>query len=325
MNTRLLPYAFVSMLLSALAAADEPALPQARPVPAVQVIPLPDDKASFQVGDRELTRYHFGPLQMRPFCYPMAGPAGKSLTRMGHPYDPVTHSHHNSVWLAHMSVDGVDFWPDHGKSIGRIVPLRIEGYEDGDRSAWLLAVNAWKDAEGKTLMQERRRIEVEPLTGDDWLMYIDVQLEAPADKPVELGQTPFGLVGVRMAKTIGVRDGGGRILNSEGQRNEPDAFRKPARWCDYSGPVTNQQTGGILLMDHPKNVNHPTPFHIRADGWMGACLTLDKAITIEPSKPLRLSYGLWMHAGVPSVEGMNARWQAFADRPLPGMEKPKPR
>ena len=29
---------------------------------------------------------------------------------MGHPHDPVGHSHHNSVWIAHESVNGESFW-----------------------------------------------------------------------------------------------------------------------------------------------------------------------------------------------------------------------
>jgi hypothetical protein len=63
---------------------------------------------------------------------------------------------------------------------------------------------------------------------------------------VTLGQTPFGLLGVRMAKSIGVADGGGRILNSEGGVNEVGCFRKAARWVDYSGPVTADVDEGIL-------------------------------------------------------------------------------
>ena len=79
-----------------------------------------------------------------------------------------------------------------------------------------------------------------------------------------------------MAKTIGVTDGGGRILNSAGQRNEAEAFRKPARWVDYSGPITSEQTAGITLMDHPANLNHPSPFHVHNNGWMGISLTLER-------------------------------------------------
>ncbi|NQU20517.1 MAG: PmoA family protein [Candidatus Nealsonbacteria bacterium] len=304
-----------------LALAAESQLPDAKPVQDVQVLPLPYDQSSFEHDARELTRYHYGPALKRPFWYPLIGPprqigAGRSLTRMGHPRDPHTHSHHNSVWISHHDVAGVDFWSDR-PGTGRIVHQYVKQYEDGDKAAWMLSLNAWQDGNGKTLMNEWRRTQVEPGDKGNWLMLIDLQLEAPATGPVTIGQNPFGLIGVRMAKTIGVHDGGGRILNSQGQLNEGEVFRKPARWVDYSGPVTKEDTGGITLMDHPANPGHPTPFHVRGDGWMGACLTLNRPLTIEPGKPLRLRYALWIHAGVPKVPEIDARWKDFAARGLP--------
>jgi len=311
--------ATLSIVAGSVVQADD-ALPAAKPVPAVQVIPLPYHQASFQHRGRELTRYHFGPTLMRPFCYPVIGPAGRSLTRMGHPHDPITHSHHNSVWISHNDVAGTSFWDDRGA--GRIVHQRIEQYADGETSAWLLATAAWKTREGKTLLVERRRVEVQPTEGADrWLMIVDLQLETPGNTPVTLGQTPFGMIGVRMAKTIGVHDGGGRILNSQGQRDEANVFRKPARWVDYSGPVTPEQTGGVTLLDHPSNPGHPSPFHVRNDGWMGACLTLDKPLVIEPGRPLRLRWGLWMHDGVPKAGEIEQRWQTFSGGKLPPMQR----
>src|SRR6188508_3202732 len=83
-----------------------------KPVPRMQALPLPHHEISFQRDGIELTRFHFDPADKRPFLYPMNGPAGRSLTRMGHPHDPVTHSHHNSLWLAHRDVNGVNFWED---------------------------------------------------------------------------------------------------------------------------------------------------------------------------------------------------------------------
>jgi hypothetical protein len=123
------------------------------------------------------------------------------------------------------------------------------------------------------------------------------------------------MVGVRMAKTIGVNDGGGMIRNSEGNINElgPNgAFRKRARWVDYSGPITRDAAEGITLLDHPANPNHPTHFHVRGDGWMGASLTFEKSITIEPGTPLRLRYGLYVHGGVPPIKALDTRWSDFA-------------
>lgn len=302
---------------------EHPEFPDAKPVPRMQVIPLPDGKASFRCDGRELTCYHFGESLRRPFLYPLVGPEGQCLTRMGHPRDPFGHSHHNSVWISHQNVAGVDFWADRlaaGAEPGRIVHQRIERFEDGDLSAWLLATNHWIGGDGKCLVVERRRIEVMAPKDWDWLLLIDLQFESPGDAAVEFMQNPFGVIGVRMAKTIGVNDGGGRILNSEGQRNESEVFRKPAKWCDYSGPLTNRLAGGIALFDHPKNPNHPAAFHVRNDGWMGACLTLDRRVRIAPNEPLRLRYGLWMHAGASSSEWIEAEWKTFSELPLPSME-----
>lgn len=305
-----------------VARAEHPELPNARPVPAMQVLPLPNSQASFQHEGRELTRYHFGPEMVRPFCYPIQGPADRSLTRMGHPHDPLGHKHHYSVWVSHHDVGGADFW---GNPPGnRIVHQRIEQYGDGEESAWLLARNAWTTAEGEVVMLERRRIEVGPTCDEGWLMLIDLVFDAPPSGPVTLGATPFGMLGVRMAKTIGVHDGGGRILNSEGQRDEEEVFRKPARWVDYSGLVTNDLAGGITLMDHPTNPTHPAKFHVRNDGWMGACLTIDGPMTVERGKPIRLRYGLWAHAGVADSERIEPVWRKFSDTNLPPMEKQRP-
>ncbi len=161
-------------------------------------------------------------------------------------------------------------------------------------------------------MVERRLATVASDKDGSWWMIIDLQFEAPPGGRVQLGKTPFGTIGVRMAKTIGVTDGDGRILNSAGQRNEAEAFRKPARWVDYSGPITNEQTAGITLMDHPKNPGHPAPFHVRDNGWMGVCLTLDGPVTIEADTPVRLRYGLWGHPDVPDARELDRKWQAFA-------------
>ena len=334
-----------AVVVSATAAAAESPLPDAKPVPDMQVLPLPYDQAAFEHLGQQLTRYHFGPELRRPFWYPITGPGGRSLTRMNMPGDPgrsITqavqpadpnkpedprgHSHQTSVWISHKDVGGIDFWREAGPIAGQIVhQTRREGlqYEDGPQAASLLTLNHWNDPQGKTLMIDRRRATV--MSGEDgsWWLIVDLQFEAPPDAPVTLGKTAFGPIGVRMAKTIGVTDGGGRILNSEGQRNEAEMFHKPARWADYSGPITNEQTAGITLMDHPVNPGHPTPFHVRDNGWMGVCPTLDAPLTVTPEKPLRLRYGLWVHPGVPDAQMLDRQWQTFTREELASMEMKK--
>ncbi|NUQ62586.1 MAG: PmoA family protein [Pirellulales bacterium] len=330
-----------ALFVAAAVPAVEMPLPNAKSVPDMQVLPLPYDQATFEYLGRELTPYHFGDQLRRPFWYPIVGPAGRSLTRMNMPgdpgrsltqdvqpqdpdapEDPLGHSHQTSVWISHKDVNGIDFWRDGGPIAGQIVhQTSREGlrYEDGPGAASLLTLNHWNDPQGRILMIERRRATVAPGEGGSWWMTIDLEFQAPPDGRVTLGQTPFGPIGVRMAKTIGVTDGGSRILNSAGQRNEAEAFRKPARWVDYSGPITNEHTAGITLMDHPANPNHPAPFHVRDNGWMGISLTLEGPVVITAEKPLRLRYGLWIHPQIPDARKLGQQWQAFARSKLASM------
>lgn len=292
---------------------------QEKPIPQLQLLPQPHDQAAFLRNDTEIARYHFAPTLRRPFIFPVIGPSGRSLTRMAHPRDPQGHSHHNSVWISHHSVNGLSFWAD--RSTGRILHKTLDQYEDLGDTSWVSVTNNWIDESknNQVLMIEKRRTTVQLLPENQFWLYLDLQLEAPKDAPVTLGKTPFGLVGVRMAKTIGVLDGGGEIRNSDGKSGEKEIFWKPAKWCDYSGPIRDGVTEGITLMDHPANPNHPTVFHVRSDGWMGASLTEQADRLIEPGKPLRLRYALYVHTGKPTIEDLQKRFDEFAKIDLPDL------
>ncbi len=311
------------LVISSVASAQDALLPTTKPVPHVQVLPLPHSISTFALDRQELTSAHFDAADMRPFWYPMMTSQGVSLVRIGHPHDPVTHSHHNGVWVSHNDVNGLDFWGDHAKAQGRIITKSADFYDDNDEAAIMQMTNHWVRAEdGQVQVIETRRCEVRPLDGmKSWLMLIDIEFAAPKGGKAVFGPTFFGLVGVRMAKTIGVHDGGGHILNSEGQINEVEIFRKPARWCDYSGRITNDPDGfaGITLFDHASNPQHGKAFHVRDDGWMCACTTPESAIEVTDTKKLRLRYGLWVHDGLPTKEACEARWQQFASLPLAEM------
>lgn len=293
-----------------------------KPIPRVQAIPLPHHITSFQFDGRELTALHFDPQDMRPFWYPIRASKDVSLTRMGHPHDPLTHSHHNSVWVTHNSLNEIDFWGDHAKKQGRITTVEVsrEGYEDTDEFASMRMVNHWTRAEDQSLqLIEVRRTEVRPIKGaKSWFMIVDMEFSPPKGQVATFGASGFGLIAVRVAKSIGVHDGGGRILNSEGLIDEKQVFRKAARWCDYSGRLTNEVDGlaGMTLMNHPMNPHNPTAFHVRNDGWMGCCLSLDSPIEVTEAQKLRVRYGLWVHEGVATQAECEEQWRAFAALPV---------
>ena len=288
--------------------------------PHIQAVPQPYDQISFQRDGEEIARYHFGHDLRRPFVFPAIGPSGLSLTRMGHPHDPVGHSHHNSIWITHNDVNGQSFWAD--RNAGQIVHQRIVDLEDGLEEAAVTAINHWVSTNNQVLIVETRRTAIHLLPKKEWLMIIDLKWEAK-DKDVVLGKTSFGPIAARMAKTIGVNDGGGLMRNSEGAENEKPIFWKPAKWVDYAGNITAKAKEGITLMDHPINPGHPCAWHVRDDGWMGAALTFNGPLTISPGKPLRLRYGFYIHDGVPSLKKLEDRWQSFSALPLADLEPKK--
>lgn len=305
-------------------------LPGAKEVPRVQVIPLPDFQASFQLEGRELTRFHFDPANKRPFWHPVQTTLAPSVIRIGHPHDPHGHRHHDGVWITHSAVSGVNFWDneaDNGKDKvrGSIRQQRVLGYWDGDESAVMLTLNHWiAERDNRVLLIEKRHMEVRPSPdASSWWLLVDSEFIAPKGATATFEPSGFGLMSARMAKTIGVHDGGGRILNSEGQVNEEQAFRKPAKWCDYSGRLAPGEKGfaGITLMNHPGNPNNPTAYHVRNDGWMCSCLSLENPVEVNDTTPLRVRWGLWIHEGVPDQAKCEAMWQTFSAMPFPDLAK----
>lgn len=299
---------------------------QEKPIPLLQAVPQPHHQTSFQREGIELARFHYAPTLNRPFVFPIIGPSGRSLTRIGHPHDPTGHSHHNSCWVSHHDVNGVTFWGDTGTNVGRIVTLRVDRLDDGDTSAAVISTSQWQDKAGQTLLVERRRTAVELLPSKEMRLVVDLEFTAK-EKPVTFGKTPFGIFAVRVAKTMGVNDGGGQIRNSAGNINEQGengCFWKAAKWVDYSGPVANNVTEGLTLLDHASNPNHPSVFHVRADGWMGSSLTFHAPLIVDPAKPLRLRYAVYVHAGRPAPAALDAQWEAFSKTALFDFNAKKP-
>jgi hypothetical protein len=223
----------IILCVGPMRAAEAPLLPKR--IPELLLVPQANDQISFKRGGKEIARYHFGVGLNRPFLFPLRGPSGQMLTRIGHPRDPFGHSHHNSYWVSHHDVNGVSFWSDRGTNAGRIVHQRVETLLDDDGDiANLIALNHWIAPGGRVLLQERRQTAVQLRPDGEYLLILDLEFTARGE-PVTFGKTPFSIVGLRMAKSLGGRDGGGRMRNDTSGTNEKEIFWKPARWVDYFG------------------------------------------------------------------------------------------
>ena len=291
-------------------------------IPRCQIVPLPDHRASFVIDGRERLCWHFGTSYPRPFFFPLNGPSGTSLTRMGHPGAP-NHDHHQSIWFAHNKVLGIDFWGN--SSPARIRQKEWIAYHDGDEEAVMAVKLGWFDGhDPKELLEQELIVAVRageathPNGSNETLIELQSTFR-PTSELLEFGQTNFGFLAVRVAKNLSTHFGGGQLTDSEGRVGEPAIFGNRARWMDYSGPVFTSSNGdvvheGITFFDHSSNPSHPTHWHVREDGWMGASACFAGPLTITKTAPLVLRYLLHAHADQLDPARVNTVFQQFAAR-----------
>ncbi len=292
--------------------------------PRCQIVPLPGEQVSLQIEGTERTRWHFAPTYPRPFFYPLTGPSGQTLTRLGHPGAP-DHDHHRSVWFAHAKVLGIDFWSD--TTAARIRQKHWLCYEDGEDEAAMAVALGWYDGHDPAELLEQQLVAIlRPAEGGEYFLELQTSFK-PRAEMLELQQTNFGFLAVRVAKHIAAHFGGGQLTNSESARGEADIFGRPARWMDYSGPAPagdaegKPASEGITYFDHPKNPSFPSRWHVREDGWMGASVCREKPLLLRRDAPLALRYLLHVHRG--GIEPARAEKiaEAFAAGPGYGVSR----
>jgi Family of unknown function (DUF6807) len=283
-----------------------PSFPRVQAVPEVA-------RASLRVDGVERAGYEYAEGGTRPYIFPLIGPSGACLTRMGHP-NPIGHEHHKSVWFGHQSVAGTNFWEDRPSSDTRIRHRCVRLFHDGHEWGGLVADLDWW-AHGRSLLHHELILVIEPSSNGGFALDLQSRLESSGGVPVELAKTNFGFLGVRVAKTMSEQFGGGRLMNARGQVGESALFGEPGAWVDYCGPSTATKAEGICFMDHPTNPGHPVRWHVSADGWMGASFNREAAYGVARDHPLLLRYRLLVHPGGPGHKELAAEWEAFAATP----------
>ena len=222
------------------------------------------------VNDKLFTRYVYKDAKRaKPIFYPVVGPLGQSLTRK-YPIEDAAkgeakdHPHHASLWYTHGEVNGVDFWAV-GKGKGKIVHQDFLSME----ASSFTALNLWQNAEGKTLLQDQRKLSFHAPNEQDRAIDIAISLKAAVDD-VTFGDTKEGSMGIRMAPQFRLKGevAKGSALNSEGIVGKA-VWGKRASWVSYWAPL-EEKVVGISIFDHPSNPRHPTWWHARDYGLVAA-------------------------------------------------------
>ncbi len=268
--------------------------------PRCQILPLPNDQVAFSIDGVERLRWHAGSGAPRPFFFPLIGPSGLPLTRMGHPGAP-NHDHHRSIWFAHHKVLGVDFWSNSATSFIRQDAWLA--YEDGEEEARMAVNLKWYDGHDPQPLLNQQMICVISPDGNSGasdnqgvLLEIQTSLTSVAES-LELGQTNFGLLAVRVAKSISAYFGDGILTDANGKQGEKALFGQRSPWIDYSGSIAPGVTEGITYFDHPSNLTFPNKWHVRDDGWMNASVSRDAPVMLTRDEPTTWRFLLHAHRG----------------------------
>ena len=269
-----------------------------------------------------------------PCLYPLIGPSGSELTR-NFPLTPARdgeagdHPHHRSFWTTHGSVNGIDFWalPKDGTT-------RIAHRGFGETTSTSTTIDgrtthrarftvdlAWI-SKGKTHLTEKRSYTI---TARDKSRTVEVtSVLTAADADVVFGDTKEGSVAIRLTPTLRLKGkvAKGHSVNSEGQQDDA-CWGQRARWIAYHGPDARDEPTVIAIMDHPRNLRHPTWWHARNYGLVAANPfgqhdfehKKDTHLgdhTLKKGDSLTFTHRFLLHHGTLKSAKLNEAWQEFA-------------
>lgn len=293
-----------------------------------EIEPLPNQQFCFRIDRQEVTRWHFGPAAPRPFFWPvqLVG-SSRSLTRMGHPGAP-NHDHHRSLWFAHHAFHGIDFWSE--QTAARIEQTQWYCIEESDEAGTLAVELQWRDGhDPSALLKQDVIAQVRPLEDRlGWWLYLQSSFK-PQAEGLAFHRSNFGVLGLRVAKSLSVVFGEGRITGADGAVGEAQLFGRPNRWIDYSAPLTGADgrpmQAGLTLIDAASNPGHGSDpcasWHVRDDGWIGPSLSRHDEVPLGLDQQLVCRYGLVVHPGPCQPELANRLADQLDAMPVLGIAK----
>jgi type 1 glutamine amidotransferase len=255
-----------------------------------------------------LWQFNYGTNAAKPCFHPLAPPGCPVLTA----YRPADHPWHRGLWFSWKYINGTNYWeedPKTGLSQGRTEWQEPRIETRADFSARLVMDLTYRPADGTPVLTEHRIIEVAaPDAGGTLRQDWDMTFRA-GDKDVVLDRThlpgdPGGGVAWGGYAGLGIRIDRGlreeKVINCAGEVGfDEGRYRGKSPAMDYSG-VLDKREVGIAIIDHPSNLNSPTPWYAVNDNTMcylsPAVLTY-APVTLKSGQTIRLRYRVVVHPG----------------------------
>lgn len=298
-----------------------------------QKIELVDKNGSltFRSGNKDLLSYQYKTVyppagqdtnyKRSGFIHPLYTPHGQVLTRI----QPPDHYHHYGVWnpWTHtlFEQDTVDFWNIKGKQgtvrFAKFVS-KTNALEFSEFTALHEHIVFKKDGSEKVALNELQTVRVYPPDAGNNSYIVDVtsKLSCASQSPLLILAYRYGGFGWRATEYWDKNNS--EMLTSEGKTRD-NTDNSKAKWIIVYGALPDNDEGGIVMLSHPSNYNHPEPLRIwdkkanggRGDVFANFATTKDKDWLLEPGKTYTLNYRLIVFNGKMTKEMAESAWKNF--------------
>lgn len=206
------------------------------------------------VGGKEFTAYRYGDDLKYPHFYPVNGPlTGQSVTT----YNTQPWPHHTSLFLSCDRVSGANYWqPFTELKTGQITATAPRIVESTGRKVVLSDVAQWAKPGEPPQLRDTRTVTITAPSAT--LRVLDFQFDFHILQDLHIQKTGHSLFSARMHPKLAV-DGGGILVDAEGNRGEEGTRGKTSSWCAYYGEHHDQMEG-LAIMQHPTNPRYPAPW-----------------------------------------------------------------
>ena len=220
-----------------------------------------ENRIVVRVGGELFTAYRFGDDLKYPHFYPVNGPlTGRSVTAVNTEPWP----HHSSLFLSCDRVGGNNYWqPFTELKTGQIKATAPRIVESTGKRVVLSDVAEWAKPGDEPQLRDTRTVTITAPSAT--VRVLDFQFDFHILQDLLIQKTGHSLFSARMNPTLAV-DGGGTMVDSEGNKNEEGTRGKTASWCACYGPH-HSQTEGLAIMQHSGNPFYPAPWFSRNYGF----------------------------------------------------------
>lgn len=228
----------------------------------------------------------------KPCFAPIYTPSGGLVTE----YRPADHAWHTGLYFGWVHANQANLWggpwylPEKGKyemvehshGVQRHLDFAEQQVKDGG-----VAVQEeleWLDAWDEAMAAERRTYTFRKLEAPGYLWTIETRIR-PRGVALVLGASRaarYSGLELRMGPPFA----DAQHRSSEGLEGHENIMGQQARWVSAAGAAG----GAVVMMDHPDNPRHPTPWFTRRN-LLGAGLLMGGDLEVPQGEELVLRYG----------------------------------